>query len=468
MSNKSLFSRLRGLSEQTTGAKKAGGSTSNREIIEKLQKEEDAFRNKVITSVRIDREFAREDDIDLTEEEKQQIKEYWSKYSFAYPNIDYESFKTFKNRYGHMDVRHCPGSIRTSFFHKHFVNRSYSVAYQNKALLGRLFEGIAQPTTVVRRINGYYFDENYRHITEQEAINICSQWIQKGEELIVKPNASSGGHNINFITHGDGETEIKAIFSKMGISAFVAQVVLHQSAFMSQFNESSVNTIRINTLLHKGEAIPLSAIIRVGSSGVRVDNYCSGGSLIGINIETGMCNDWAMANDHSNHAVLPNGLDLRDRQTIPNFDKVKELVIKAHWMIPYIKMISWDIALDENDMPLMIECNFAGMIQMNEAVSGPMFGPVMDELLDEYLIQKFFVKFATEDFICREYSDHVEIDEYIGLTPLTEIPEKLRDKKVTKIRATTFKNKIEEVSARADSVKVPSSLKKQFAAALKK
>ena len=175
-----------------------------------------------------------------------------------------------------------------------------------------------------------------------------------------------------------------------------------------------------------------------------------------------------MANDHSNHAVLPNGLDLRDRQTIPNFDKVKELVIKAHWMIPYIKMISWDIALDENDMPLMIECNFAGMIQVNEAVSGPLFGPVMDELLDEYLIQKFFVKFATEDFICREYSDHVEIDEYIGLTPLTEIPEKLRDKKVTKIRATTFKNKIEEVSARADSVKVPSSLKKQFAAALKK
>ena len=73
MSNKSLFSRLRGLSKQTTGAKKAGGSTSNREIIEKLQKEEDAFRNKVITSVRIDREFAREDDIDLTEEEKNQV-----------------------------------------------------------------------------------------------------------------------------------------------------------------------------------------------------------------------------------------------------------------------------------------------------------------------------------------------------------------------------------------------------------
>ena len=86
--------------------------------------------------------------------------------------------------------------------------------------------------------------------------------------------------------------------------------------------------------------------------------------------------------------------------------------------------------------------------------------------IQPWLICYFGVKY--KHFICREYSDHVEIDEYIGLTPLTEIPEKLRDKKVTKIRATTFKNKIEEVSARADSVKVPSSLKKQFAAALKK
>lgn len=467
MSNKSLFSRLRGLSKQTTGAKKAGGSTSNREIIEKLQKEEDAFRNKVITSVRIDREFAREDDIDLTEEEKQQIKEYWSKYSFAYPNIDYESFKTFKNRYGHMDVRHCPGTIRTSFFHKQFVDYNYSVAYKNKALLGRHFANIPQPKTIVRRMNDYFFDDSFVHIAEEDAVRICGEYLAKGEELIVKPNASYGGHGIEFVTNNDTD-ELKRAFSAMGNRTFAVQVVLHQSPFMSRLNASSVNTIRITTLLHKGKVIPLAALIRVGSVGARVDNYSSGGSLVGIDINTGKCNDWAMANDHSNHHVLPSGLDLREGLTVPNFDEVKALVEKAHWDVPYIKMVSWDIALDENDRPLMIECNFAGMLQIHEAVTGPLFGSLMDELLDEYLIQKFFVKFATEDFICREYSDHVEIDEYIGLTPLTEIPEKLRDKKVTKIRATTFKNKIEEVSARADSVKVPSSLKKQFAAALKK
>lgn len=437
---------------------------SNQATIEKLQQEENALRRKVKNSIRIDREFAREDDVDLTAEEKRAIKDYWSKYSFAYPEIDYESFKTFKNRLGRMDVRHCPGTIRTSFFHKKFVNQRYSAAYQNKTLLGRHFPQIPQPKTVVRRINGYFFDEDYNHVNEEDAVRICSEHLAMGEELIVKPNASSGGHGIEFITHNDVD-EIKKVFSDMGVSAFVVQVVLHQSPFLSRFNATSVNTIRITTLLHKGKVIPLAALIRVGSSGVRVDNYCSGGSLVGIDINTGKCNDWAMANDHSNHHVLPGGLDLREGLTVPNFDEVKALVEKAHWDVPYIKMVSWDIALDENDHPLMIECNFAGMLQIHEAVTGPLFGSLMDELLDEYLIRRFAIRFATEDFICSEYSDHVVLEEYIGETLPVVVPKTLRGKEITSVNPDVFAKK--SVSGPND-ISAPRALMQQLEAALER
>lgn len=437
---------------------------SNKAIINKLQREEDALREKVRTSIRIDREFAREDDVDLTDEEKRAIKEYWSKYSFAYPEIDYESFKTFKNRLGHMDVRHCPGTIRTSFFHKQFVDYNYSVAYKNKALLGRHFANIPQPKTIVRRMNDYFFDESFVHIAEEDAVRICSEYLAKGEELIVKPNASYGGHGIEFVTNNDTD-ELKRAFSAMGNRTFAVQVVLHQSPFMSRLNASSVNTIRITTLLHKGKVIPLAALIRVGSVGARVDNYSSGGSLVGIDINTGKCNDWAMANDHSNHHVLPGGLDLREGLTVPNFNEVKALVERAHWNIPYIKMVSWDIALDENDHPLMIECNFAGMLQIHEAVTGPLFGSLMDELLDEYLIRRFAIRFATEDFICSEYSDHVVLEEYIGETLPVVVPKTLRGKEITAVNPDVFAKK--SVSSPND-ISAPRALMQQLEAALEK
>lgn len=63
------------------------------------------FYESVKNSRRIDNSFAVDGDIPLTEEEKREIDKFWGKYKFAYPEIDYKSFQTFKNRYGKFDVR---------------------------------------------------------------------------------------------------------------------------------------------------------------------------------------------------------------------------------------------------------------------------------------------------------------------------------------------------------------------------
>ena len=100
----------------------------------------------------LDNSFAMPGDEPLNEEEKKAIDEFWGKYKFAYPNIDYKSFQTFKNRCGYFDVRHCPQAIRTRYFNKHFRNNLYMEAGQNKAMLEMLYPNIAQPKTVVRRM----------------------------------------------------------------------------------------------------------------------------------------------------------------------------------------------------------------------------------------------------------------------------------------------------------------------------
>lgn len=104
------------------------------QTIAALQRETEQYYGRINTSRRIDESFSRPDDEPLTEDEIAAIDAYWGKYSFAYPNIDYKSFQTFKNRCGHFDVRHCPGSVRTSVFSKHFVDNKFSLPFQHKGM----------------------------------------------------------------------------------------------------------------------------------------------------------------------------------------------------------------------------------------------------------------------------------------------------------------------------------------------
>lgn len=224
---------------------------------------------------------------------------------------------------------------------------------------------------------------------------------------------------------------------------------------MEALNVSSVNTIRITTLLFKKKVRPLAALIRIGNAGSQVDNWCSGGSLLGIDLESGQCLDWAMANDRSRITVLPSGIDLsKTALKVPNFNEVKAAVCRCHYRIPYIKMISWDIALDEENCPVLIENNFGGMIQLHEATTGPLFGALMDELCDEYLLKRFYTRFATQEFICKEYHDHIAVSEYISASETVVVPETLNGKPVTYIEPNAVKNCVVKVfSAPAAAIK---------------
>ena len=165
-----------------------------------LQKETEQFYRKVDASRKIDESFSRPDDEPLTEEEIAKINEYWGKYSFAYPNIDYKSFQTFKNRSGRFDVRHCPGAIRTSYLSKHFVNQQYSVPFQHKAMLPFLYPNIQQPELIAARMDGVFYDGEYRPISKEQLVEVCHEKGRDG--LIVKPLGGSGGKGVTVLPTG--------------------------------------------------------------------------------------------------------------------------------------------------------------------------------------------------------------------------------------------------------------------------
>lgn len=413
-------------------------------LIEKLQEEERQYYAEVMTNRRVDDSFARPDDEELTAEEIAAIDAYWGRYNFAYPEIDYKSFRTFKNRCGRFDVRHCPGAVRTAIFSRFFLNPDYTVVFQNKGLMDYLYPDFQKPRTVYRRLNGWFFDEDFHPVTAEETAAGCCEHIRTVGPLIIKTSGMGGGRGVTFLHEKDADPEyvLKLLTEDYGTMGIVIQQVLEQSPFMAALNPTSVNTVRISTLLYKGKAIPVAALVRVGNVGSELDNWCAGGSLVGVDICTGRLNNWAMVNDRTRVTTLSSGLDLSAQKlTLPSFGLIKEQVSKAHYRMPYIKYISWDIALDRNDVPTFIECNHLGMIQIHEATTGPVFGELMDALCDEYLLEKFNIRFAAGDLICKEYHDRVEIEQYLGESDTVNIPERLRDKPVTRIEPKAFKGR---------------------------
>jgi len=176
---------------------------------------------------RLDRSFkSANDNLDLTPEEIKEIDRYWGKYKFAYPEIDYESFRIFKNRLGRFDVRHCPGNVEYGFFFKLFEKSDYAISFQNKAMLPILYSNVKQPRTIIRRMKGILQNENYEPISNAEAINIIKKYLSENENnrIIVKPNGRNGGHGIEFIGPGIVTDEnINSVMKKMENRAFVAQ-----------------------------------------------------------------------------------------------------------------------------------------------------------------------------------------------------------------------------------------------------
>ena len=74
-------------------------------------------------------------------------------------------------------------------------------------------------------------------------------------------------------------------------------------------------------------------------------------------------------------------------------DKVKKLVKEAAQRFPHFRLIGWDIAIDENDEPLIIEANLTmSSLDVIETVCGPVFGEYTEQVLHEVFCQKHIEK----------------------------------------------------------------------------
>lgn len=283
------------------------------------------------------------------------------------------------------DSRFIPEDIYYCYIDLFFNDCRKAKYLDDKNFYDFYFHDINKPETLYRKINGVFLDVKYNVVDLECVLGFCKS--QGG--IILKPAIESeGGRGILVYRLGDDDRALISFLQTK--DNFIIQKLVVQHPQMALLHSNSLNTIRIITFFFEGEIRVLSAICRMGINGANVDNASAGGIFCGINLQNGRLKDVAFNTKGEKYLKHPQGA-VFGNFTIPNFDKCKKLVVDlAPRIFTVSKLASWDLAIDENGNPVLIEVNMSfGEIDFHQMTNGPIFGDLTPKVLNVVFEDKF-------------------------------------------------------------------------------
>ena len=205
------------------------------------------------------------------------------------------------------------------------------------------------------------FNEEFREWVNRDWIfcgNSSKENVEKflnnHPSVIVKPTSLSSGHGIHKFNE-EKDSVVILIKEKCLLEEFVTQ---HHE--MAKLNPTSVNTIRVYTVMDKkGQVHILTASIRVGGSGAVVDNYHSGGVGYPLDVKSGVVCGAGVDINGTEHLFHPGNDEKVIGFQVPNWDGLCEFIFSACKHLKGARLIAWDVAVLEDGFE-MIEGNYEG------------------------------------------------------------------------------------------------------------
>lgn len=270
----------------------------------------------------------------------------------------------------------------------------YVSYYSDKNIFDRLFRPGTLPKTIFRKMRGFYYDGQYNRIdlSDDDALYHIIQQTDCNK-IIIKPSVdSSSGIGIKLFEKKDNRwieigrdcyLTVAYLNTNYG-DDIVVQECLEQAEFMSYYNSTSVNTLRL-TLYRSvitDECHVPSAIIRIGKNGSLVDNAHAGGGYVGVKVKDGfLCNK--VINQYGEVKTEFNGVDFTKEHKIPNWNKVIEFAKYVGKKIPHHRLLALDIMVDKDGNPRLIEFNCeAYSMWLFQFTIGAALGEYTDEIIE--------------------------------------------------------------------------------------
>lgn len=309
----------------------------------------------------------------LTKEQKNEIVAYWG---IPHPVVasDFMTHEIMLNVKGEFDVRYVPEKIYRLYLDPGLADRKLILAWDDKNYFERHQPGLPFPHTYVRNVNGWFLDNDYRHISPEDARKIMVEHLP----LIVKPSLVSGeGKNLRMVSDEKAVDEVLSTYPKN----YLAQEVIAQCDEFNRMNSHSVAVMRIVTAIVNGKAELMSSMLLTNTTDVVACNRNTapgvGVVCIGIDDE-GKLADTGYFENAKPIRTLPNGFTFGGLQ-VPSYKEAVALALNAHESMPMLGIIGWDITIDKNNKPIIIEWNLRGIgMYHSQLTTGPLFGQYSD------------------------------------------------------------------------------------------
>lgn len=209
--------------------------------------------------------------------------------------------------------------------------------------------------------NKLNFHRNYSDYTRRDFFDPKTQsldefiaFTEKHPAFVRKPEIGLAGRSVEKIRVSEIE-DLSAFYQDMKDNRLFAEELVVQDPRWAVLSPDSVNTLRIVTTALDGKAEIVFAGARVGSGKSVADNFHQGGTAVPVDLETGRLVGDAVNKTREYYKLSPGGIPY-DGFQVPDWDKVRELVLNAALVEDRIHFVGWDVAIGA-DGPLLIEGN---------------------------------------------------------------------------------------------------------------
>lgn len=320
--------------------------------------------------------------VKISDSQKAEILAFWKPFKSGWKekiSFDLKWFDIYNrtNIFGFDIRKYIPDSYYYCIVDSFFNDYTLCVNIDDKNLYDLFFGDINQPKTICRKEGNLFLDNKYRVISEFEAIKLCQNY--EGGIILKSTIDTCAGAGIS--KWNSKESTIDDLKVKFNASKhLIVQELIKQHDCLSQFNDTCVNTLRIVTLLLNGEVSVVTAVVIMGGKNATTNHLHGGGIVCGIH-QDGSLFHTAFDGKLNEYKYHPNGIPFESCKII-NYEKCVQLVqYLAPRVSRFSKLVSWDITIDSNGEPMLIEPNLCrgGVVQI---AAGPVFGERTEEVLN--------------------------------------------------------------------------------------